>query len=178
MVVEQMTGRSVHYESALEDYLRSRGTPYIAVDESRRVIFAGARIKSFDFLIYPSTGPSLIADVKGRKFPYQSGSSNRYWENWVTQGDLDGLSEWEQVFGKDYRAVLVFAYLLTGPEERWPTGSVHPFRENYYAFLVAPVAEYRAHARTRSTKWRTVSVSVHLFRQMVRPLSDALEGKS
>ena len=72
MAVAEMTRRSVHYEAALEDYLRSRGTPYIAVDESRRVIFSGAKIKSFDFLIYPPSGPSLIADVKGRKFPLQA----------------------------------------------------------------------------------------------------------
>ena len=177
MAVAEITRRSVHYEAALEDYLRSRGTPYIAVDESRRVIFSGAKIKSFDFLIYPPSGPSLIADVKGRKFPYQSSTSNRYWENWVTQADLDGLREWEEVFGDGYRAVLVFSYLLAGPEERWPRGHVHWFRDKVYSFLIAPVAEYRRLARVRSQKWQTKSVPTKAFRSLVVPLSEVLEGE-
>ena len=47
-----MTQRHIHYEAAFEDYLRSRGWPYIPVDEQKKAIFAGARIKSFDFLVY------------------------------------------------------------------------------------------------------------------------------
>ena len=64
-----MTRRSVHYEAAFEDYLRSRGWPYVAVDETKRAIFANASIKSFDFLVYSSAGANLLVDVKGRKFP-------------------------------------------------------------------------------------------------------------
>ena len=45
--------RHIHYEAAFEDYLRSRGWPYLPVDEHRKAIFSGARIKSFDFLVYP-----------------------------------------------------------------------------------------------------------------------------
>ena len=175
MVLAEMTRRSVHYEAALEDYLRSRGTPYVAVDETRRVIFAGARIKSFDFLIYPPSGPNLITDVKGRKFPYTSGSSHRYWENWVPRADLEGLAEWERAFGTGYRAVLVFTYLLSGPENRWPQSPVHPFQGEHYAFLTAGLSEYARQARTRSSKWATVSVPGMAFREMVQPLCDALE---
>ena len=47
-----MARRHNHYEAAFEDYLRSRGWPYLPVDEQKKAIFAGARVKSFDFLVY------------------------------------------------------------------------------------------------------------------------------
>ena len=58
--------RHIHYEAAFEDYLRSRGIPYVPVDETRKAIFSGTRIKSFDFLIYPPESKPWIVDVKGR----------------------------------------------------------------------------------------------------------------
>ncbi len=64
-----MARRHIHYEAAFEDYLRSRGLPYVAVDETRKAIFAGTRVKSFDFLVYHDRGSNRLVDVKGRKFP-------------------------------------------------------------------------------------------------------------
>ena len=49
-----MAHRSVHYEAAFEDYLRAKGWPYVAIDEAKKTVFAGASIKSFDFLVYSS----------------------------------------------------------------------------------------------------------------------------
>ncbi|UCG32067.1 MAG: HYExAFE family protein [Phycisphaerales bacterium] len=165
---------SRHYEAALEGFLKDHQTPYVALDETRRVIFAGARLKSFDFLIYPSSGAKLIVDVKGRKFPYTSGSTRRYWENWISRADLDGLTQWQSAFGEGYRAALVFAYWLSGPPERWPAGPVHTHDEQLYVFLYSDIAEYARHARQRSGKWDTVSVPGKAFRQMVHPLADLL----
>src|SRR5512133_2206097 len=107
--------RHVHYETAFENYLQSRSIPYVPVNETQQVVFSGSKIKSFDFLVYPAENRNWIVDVKGRKFPYrgENGSGNRqYWENWVTQQDLDGLSEWQTVFGEEFEARFVFAYLL------------------------------------------------------------------
>ncbi|MBM4108184.1 MAG: hypothetical protein FJ255_05155 [Phycisphaerae bacterium] len=78
-----------HYESAFEQYLRSRRVPYVSVDEARRTLLPeGADfsvraehpgdpgrpelLKSFDYVIYGDTGreggPSnLLVEVKGRK---------------------------------------------------------------------------------------------------------------
>ena len=85
-----MAHRRVHYEAAFEDYLRSKGLPYVAVDEAKRAIFAGASIKSFDFLVYSASGPNLLADVKGRKFPDaipgRKRGASQAWENWVDLG--------------------------------------------------------------------------------------------
>jgi len=169
-VVSLMTRRHIHYEAAFEDYLRSQGIAYIAVDEKKKAIFSGARVKSFDFLVYREPGETWLVDVKGRKFPYDTPSHKRYWENWLTLDDLDGLKQWEDVFGGGFVAMVVFAYLLLGPEDRQPTPHVHPYRDEYYAFLAIPAADYAAHARKRSDKWGTVSVAAKTFRSLARPI--------
>ncbi len=165
-----MTQRHIHYEAAFEDYLRSRGWPYIPVDEQKKAIFAGARIKSFDFLVYrPGERPWLV-DVKGRKFPYDGKNGKRYWENWVTHEDLDGLRHWATAFGNEFETGLVFVYWLVGPPDREPTGEVHAFRNEYYSFLWISASDYAAHARRRSPKWGTVTVPAREFRSLVKPL--------
>ncbi len=161
-----MTRRHIHYEAAFEDYLRSQGIAYIAVDEQRKAIFSGARVKSFDFLVYRSPGETWLVDIKGRKFPYDTNANKRYWENWVTREDLDGLLKWQGVFGNGFVGMFVFAYLLLGPDDRLPTPHVHAFRESHYAFMTIPVSDYRDHARTRSEKWDTLSMPTRQFREM------------
>lgn len=163
--------RHLHYELAFEDYLQQRSIPYVPVDETRKTLFAGSRIKSFDFLVYPSETSHWIVDVKGRNFPYlnENGQgSGRYWENWVTQQDLEGLAEWQTVFGDEFEARFVFAYLLQGPPDRWPAGRPHAFQGNCYAFLTVTLVDYRQHCRRRSAGWGTVSVPRHTFRQIAR----------
>jgi hypothetical protein len=163
--------RHIHYEAAFEDYLRSRGVPYVPVEESKRAVFAGERVKSFDFIVYPSNDLRWLVDVKGRRFPYiTEHGSRRYWENWVTQEDLDGLTEWQSVFGGDFEARLVFAYLLEGPPDRWPTLRPHRFRGEDYAFVTVRLDEYRRQARPRSPSWETVSMSMRAFRRICQPL--------
>jgi hypothetical protein len=165
-----VTRRHIHYEAAFEDFLRSRGVPYVAVDESRKAIFAGARIKSFDFIIHRSEGSNWLVDVKGRKFPYVLDGSKRYWENWVTREDLNGLAQWQEVFGEGFRSVLVFAYWLTDEGERLPSTSVHVFRGEGYCFLAIHLESYQAHCRPRSDGWDTVTMPVRQFRQLAQPV--------
>ncbi len=162
--------RHRHYESAFEDCLRRRRWPYIRVDEQKRALFAGAKIKSFDFLAYPSGGKGWLIDVKGRLFPYHGRNGRRYWENWVTRDDLEGLRTWEGVFGPEFEAVLVFAYLLRESAERPPPGPVHVFRDQRYVFLSIRAAQYTAYARRRSDSWDTMSMPVAQFRRIVEPV--------
>lgn len=165
-----MTQRHNHYEAAFEDYIRSRGWPYIPVDEQKKAIFAGKRIKSFDFLINHPSGKRWLVDVKGRKFPYQGNKGKRYWENWVTREDLEGLREWKAVFGQDFEPIFAFVYWLLGPPEREPETEIHLYRNEYYAFYWVSAADYAAHARQRSPKWDTVSVPGVDFRRLIKPL--------
>jgi hypothetical protein len=170
-----MADRAVHYEAAFEDYLRAKGWPYVAVDEAKKAIFAGASIKSFDFLVYSSGGPNLLVDVKGRKFPDTSGARKtakmRLWENWITREDIDGLRQWQNVFGADFIATLVFAYWLQGPPRRSPFADVHFFRGKHYAFMAVPLAEYVQAANPRSAKWQTVSVPAAEFPKIARDIA-------
>ena len=78
-----MANRDNHYEAAFEEYLRSRGVPYVAVDEAKRSVLSdGASIKSLDFIVSNPAAVSWLVDVKGRKFP--SGDiQKQYWKNFA-----------------------------------------------------------------------------------------------
>jgi len=170
--------RNVHYEAAFEDYLRAKGWPYVAVDEAKKAIFADVAIKSFDFLVYSASGANLLTDVKGRKFPDavpgRRRGASRAWENWVTRDDVEGLAEWEKVFGRDFEAALVFAYWLQGPPQRAPFEDVHLFRKRHYAFVAVRLADYVAAARPRSVKWQTLSVPSATFAALAADVATLL----
>ncbi len=161
-----MVNRLIHYEAAFEHYLRQRQTPYVAVDEAKKALFANASLKSFDFVVYSSQGPNLLVDVKGRKFPYTSGGQRRYWENWVEQADLLDLARWEEIFGQGFQGLLVFAYHLGSPELAAKFTDIIEFRDQHYGFVAAPSSLYASHARQRSRSWQTVTMSVPLFREL------------
>lgn len=162
------------YESAFEDFLRSQRVPFLHVAQAGRTIFAGAKLKSFDFVIYPPGGINLLVDVKGRRGTARAdGSSHRrHWENWVPQEDLQAMSIWERTFGSGFCGLLVFAYWLAGPEVRAPARIVHLYREEHYTFLSILVSEYAANARARSQRWKTVSLPAADFRSLARPIED------
>lgn len=168
-----MAQRHIHYEAAFEDYIRSCGWPYIPVDERKKAIFAGARIKSFDFLVYRPHGPAWLADVKGRQFPYNVAGGPRYWENWVTAADAEGLRCWESVFGSSFEPVFVFVYWLTSFHKPEPVQAVHPFRGRCYAIGWVSARDYLAHARVRSPRWDTLDVPRATFRRLIRPVQAA-----
>src|SRR5687767_2776059 len=104
---QYMADRSVHYEAAFEEFLRLRGIPYVAVDEAKKALFANAKLKSFDFVVYSKTGPNLLIDVKGRQQRSSNGSpARRTFESWTTERDVEDLRQWEQVFGEGFKAIL------------------------------------------------------------------------
>ena len=166
-----MSQRHIHYEAAFEDYLRSLGVPYVAVDEAKKALFGKAKLKSFDFIVYGSDGPNMLIDVKGRKFPYDLKGARRYWENWVTGEDIDGLTQWESVFGGGFAAMFVFAYWLVGPDAVCPVEEIHEFRGQRYWFVGITLEEYRPNMRIRSPKWNTVCLPRAEFRRLIRPMA-------
>ena len=93
-----MADRTVHYEAAFEAFLRLKAIPYVAVDEAKKALFASARLKSFDFVVYSKKGPNLLVDVKGRSCRNRAARSG--FETWTTERDVDDLLQWEQVFGE------------------------------------------------------------------------------
>jgi len=173
-----MAGRDRHYEAAFEDYLRSRALPYVAVDDAKKALFGRVSLKSFDFLVYSATGPNLMVDVKGRKFPDPAvkprRGASRLWENWITRQDVEGLEQWEKVFGPDFTPVVVFAYWLQGPPQGSPFEDVHLFRGKHYTFVAVALRDYVAAARPRSRKWRTLSIPAPAFARKARDVASFL----
>src|SRR5882724_7324723 len=111
-----MADRNVHYEAAFEAFLRDRGIPCVAVDEAKKALFANAKLKSFDFVVYSKNGPNLLVDVKGRQMrSTKTASTNRRFESWTTERDVSDLMQWEQVFGEGFKALLTFIYWIEPP---------------------------------------------------------------
>jgi hypothetical protein len=165
-----MADRNIHYEAAFEAYLRHRGIPYVAVDEAKKALFANAKLKSFDFVVYSKNGPNLLIDVKGRQL--RDAAAKRGFETWTTERDVDDLAQWEQVFGEGFKAVLTFIYWIDAPLT--PDSGMFEHRERWYQMMGIDLAEYRNHMRRRSPKWETVCLSREDFRQLARPIESWL----
>lgn len=169
-----MSKRSNHYDAAFEEYLRGRRTPYVAVDEQRRSLLAGASLKSMDFIVYSGGGRNLLVDVKGRRFPSGGQTQNHKWENWATADDLASLLRWERVFGQGFRALLVFAYHVLGSRWQNEFATCYEFRSRTYSFYGVWVDEYARRMRERSRSWETVGLPSRVYRQLRAPIGEFL----
>jgi hypothetical protein len=163
----------VHYEAAFEDYLRRKGLPYIAVDEAKKALFAGAKLKSFDFVVYRPEGKNLLVDVKGRKLMPGKGGGGTL-QNWATREDIDDLRQWQEIFGEGFSAVFVFAFLWPDCPETAPFKDMMMFQNQWYALMGIGVSEYREHMKARSEKWGTVHLAAADFRRLAKPFEQWL----
>lgn len=166
------TKSTSHYEAAFEDCLRRRGLPYVAVDEARRALFAGAALKSFDFVVYRPGGSNLLVDVKGRLC--RPAGRRCGVQNWVTRADIDDLRQWEEIFGTGFSAMFLFMFLWPDRPETAPFGDLFSFQERWYAMLAISVSDYRAHMRARSEAWGTVHLPAADFRRLAKPFEQWL----
>jgi hypothetical protein len=165
-----MADRNVQYEAAFEAFLRDRGIPCVAVDEAKRALFANAKLKSFDFVVYSKTGPNLLIDVKGRQLRNKTGRKG--FETWATEQDVNDLMQWEQVFGDGYKALLTFIYWIDPPLHAEPGMYMH--KNRWYWLMGIDLSEYRNHMRRRSAKWETVALPAEDFRALARPIESWL----
>jgi hypothetical protein len=170
--------RSNHYEAAFEAYMQSLRVTCIAVDETRRSQLGPGPVKSLDFIVNGEEWKLLI-DIKGRRYPGGSGGKQRrVWECWTMAEDVSGLTRWVELFGPEYRGLLVFAYGLAA-EVDVPADSedLWTFREQRYLFRAVPVEAYQKAMKRRSPKWGTVYLSSESFRELVRPLQHYLRRR-
>ena len=168
--------RDNHYEAAFEWYLRARGVAVVPIIEARRSYLDDEEIKSPDFIVVGSRDARLVVDVKGRQFPSLSaGKLRKTWQNWSTNGDIDGLTRWSGRFGDGFQGVLAFVYhvlpAVVLPQE---TPDLFTYRERLYLARGVSVADYRDHMKSRSPKWSTVDLPTAAFRRLVRPFTDFL----
>jgi hypothetical protein len=89
--------RHVEYVAGIEQILRQTGRPFVAVDDARKAIFSGARIVSFDFLVYMPQGDHLLVTVLPKSRPKP------------TVGQQDALRQWQRVFGAGFVGAFVHA---------------------------------------------------------------------
>lgn len=163
-----------HYERAFENWLIDSRIQYIAVDEHKKAAFERCKIKSFDFLVFPSSGRTVIAEVKGRKFKGTSFAKLAGLECWVTADDVDGLANWQKIFGAGHQAVFVFAYHVENIDVDFDGSDVFDFRARRYVFFCVKLDDYRRHMKRRSPKWKTVTLPADKFRKCAVHISKFL----
>ena len=175
VVALAMTNRDNHYEAAFEEYLRSRGVPYVAVDEARRSLLGdGTSLKSLDFIVSAPGKTSWLVDVKGRRFP--SGDvQKQYWKNWSTRDDLRSLAKWEELFGAGFRGLFVFAYDVLGNRAPLPAEQLFEHRGGLYGFVAVALSDYAGGAHPISPRWDTWAMPAGAFRRLARPLEELLK---
>ncbi|HWB20809.1 MAG TPA: HYExAFE family protein [Phycisphaerales bacterium] len=177
-----MAQRRFHYEKAFEHYLRANRVPYVAVDEARKALMphddvmkgddplsgseGGVSLKSFDFVVYASTG-SLLVDVKGRLFGSRKldpcSFTRRRMENWVTQDDVSSMKHWERLFGEGFTGTFVFVYALAQQPPDALFEEIFEFDSRWYALRSIALASYVRHMTVRSQSWRTVQMPADAF---------------
>ena len=162
-----------HYARAFKSWLIDNGVRYVAVDQQKRAAFSRSKIKSFDFLLYPSHGDLVIAEVKGRKFKGTSLAKLTSLQCWVTMDDVTGLGDWQQVFAQG-RTAFVFAYALENIDVEHDRNEIYEFEDRRYVFFAVDLNDYRRFMTTRSPKWRTLTLNAEAFRKCAVPLTEFL----
>lgn len=172
-----MTIKRCHYENAFEAYLARRGIPCVSVEEVRHHAKARAGLKLFDYIVYPSDGRACLVDVKGRKSNGVGRDGEPRQKTWVTRADIEGLTEWGEVFGEDFVPAFVFAYWLADSggktDELIDTDRYFPFAGRTYSFWIVRLEDYVRHQKLLSKRWDTVTVGIEAFRAISRSLDGA-----
>jgi hypothetical protein len=159
-------GLSKSYEQLFERILRDAEVLYLAIDETKRPIYAEVPIKNFDFIVSSFNGKFLI-DIKGKKFDYGFGET---WENWIKEDDISGLKVWASHFNA-FIPLLVFVYELKGESARNKFQDVYTFKNRRYGIVGIDLPTYYTNAKTRYKKWGAIYVSREKFSHLVKPIS-------
>jgi len=171
-----MADRDNHYEAAFEAFLRSRGLPYVAVDEAKRSLLGhGESIKSLDFIVSSPGDTTWLVDVKGRRFP-SGDEQKQYWKNWSPREDLRSLAQWEELFGDHFRGLFVFAYNILGDRAPLPAEQLFEHRRALYGFVGVRLSDYAAGCHPISPSWDTVAMPTAEFRRLARPVEEFFGG--
>ena len=102
----------------VEDFLKLEKLPYIRVDEAKRALFAGARLRSFHLVVYMAkAGPDWLL-----------------WAGPLSQECRKDMQQWESIFGNGFMAVIARTsrsnprgfslQTLAGQTVQWPIQEV------------------------------------------------------
>ena len=80
----------IPFRQQVENWLKREKLPYIRVDEAKRALFAGARLRSFHFVVYMAkTGPNWLV-----------------WAGPLNRECRVDMQQWESIFGDGFVAVI------------------------------------------------------------------------
>ncbi len=161
-----------HYEKAFGNWLVDNRVNYIAVDEQKRAALGKANLKSFDYLLNLPNQPTIIAEVKGRKFKGKSLEKLASLECWVTADDIDGLVSWQDVLGTGHCAAFIFAYEIENIDVDLDGREAYDFGGKKYMFFCVKLDDYRKFMKRRSPKWQTVTLPANKFRKCSIQMQD------
>jgi hypothetical protein len=151
-----------HYELAFERWFSCNNIRHIVINERKRSAPGRANLKSFNFLLYPPNGRTIIAEVKGRAFKGASFAGLAGFEYWVTADDVDSLAGWQQVFGAGH--AVVFVYKIENIDVDFDGREVFDYNADRYVFFAVVLNDYRKLMKRRSLKWRTLTLPACKFR--------------
>jgi len=163
-----------HYERAFENWLIDNRIKYTAIDQSKRAAFGRVKLKSFDFLLYRRNKPVVIAEVKGRTFKGASFEKLRGFECWVLAEDVEGLAQWQKVFGAGHEAFFVFAYCIENIDVDFDGRGAYELGPHRYVFLAMRLDDYQKYMKLRSPRWRTVTLAAEDFRRCAIEIEELL----
>lgn len=163
-----------HYERAFENWLIDNKIKYLSIDEHERKTSGSAKVKNFDFLLYPPNQQVIIAEVKGRKFKGTTFEKMTGFECWVTADDVDGLIRWQGTFGESYTAAFVFAYKIDNIDVDFDGRDTYDVDGSTYIFFAVKLDDYQKYMKRRSPKWETVTLPAENFRQCAVQMQNLL----
>lgn len=163
-----------HYERAFENWLIDNKVKYTAINQSKRTEFNKSKIKSFDYLIYPPNQQTIIAEVKGKLFKGKSLENLANLECWVSVEDVDGMKNWQRMFGENHRAVFIFAYRIENIDVDFDGRRTYEYKKRKYMFFAVNLEDYTKFMKIRSPKWKTVNLPADKFRRCAVQLQSLL----
>jgi len=159
-----------HYEKAFAGWLIENQVDFVPAADQHKPVYEASGLKSFDFLVCPTSGKKIIAEVKGRRFKGTSLAGLPRLECWVTTDDVDGLAAWQKILGDDYEADFVFAYRVQNVDVDFDGREIFEFNENKYLFLGVRLTDYTQYMKQRSPKWKTITLPADKFRFCASPV--------
>ncbi len=163
-----------HYETAFVNWLIDNRIKFTPIDQSKRTAFGKAKLKSFDFLLYPNEERTIIAEVKGRTFKGKSFEKLTGCECWCLADDVEGLSQWQRIFGDGNDAFFIFAYCIENVDVDLDGRTGYEVKGKTYLFFAIALDDYKANMKLRSPRWKTVTLSAENFRKYAIPLEQLL----
>jgi hypothetical protein len=95
-------------------------------------------------------------------------------ECWVGTEDVEGLGQWQKLFGPEHTAVFVFAYKIEKIDVDLDGREVYEFDSNRYVFFAVKLDDYRRFMKRRSPRWQTVTLPADKFRQCAVQMQNLL----